>query len=95
MDDPKVSFADRGWIKNETRHIKNKNRDTVRLPRNSRNSIRGESVLAHKPGLLKPLPNVFQVENKRLKGQKRFLIKNKEQRMQLHHKLHEKSQRIN
>ena len=50
MDDPKVSSADRGWIKNETRHIKNKNRETIRLPRNSRNSKRGGSVLAHKRG---------------------------------------------
>lgn len=31
-DDPKVSSADRGWIKNEQRHIENGNRDTIRNP---------------------------------------------------------------
>jgi hypothetical protein len=31
-EDPKVSAADRGWIKNEQRHIKTGNRDTIRVP---------------------------------------------------------------
>lgn len=37
-DDPKVSSADRGWIKNEMRHIKTGNRKSIRMPGNSRNS---------------------------------------------------------
>ena len=49
-NDDKASSADRGWIKNEIRHIKNKNRKTIRLPRNSRKSRQGGSVLAHKRG---------------------------------------------
>ena len=31
-DDPNVSAADRGWIKNEQRHIETGNRDTIRNP---------------------------------------------------------------
>ncbi|MCE0484981.1 MAG: polymorphic toxin type 8 domain-containing protein [Methylacidiphilales bacterium] len=31
-NDPKASSADRGWIKNEQRQVKNGNRDTIRNP---------------------------------------------------------------
>ena len=46
-NDPKVGSADRGWIKNEVRHIQNGNRATIRLPGNSRNSTGPGKVLAH------------------------------------------------
>ena len=49
-NDPKVSSADRGWIKNEIRHIKTGNRTTIRLPRNSRESKQRGTDLAHKRG---------------------------------------------
>jgi hypothetical protein len=42
--------ADKGWIKNEMRHIENGNRSTVRLPGNSRNSTGPGKVLAHPKG---------------------------------------------
>jgi hypothetical protein len=31
-DDPNTSSSDRGWIKNEKRHIESGNRDTIRNP---------------------------------------------------------------
>lgn len=50
-NDTKQSSANRGWIKNEIRHIKNKNRKTIRNPRNSRNSkSSGGTQLVHKRG---------------------------------------------
>jgi hypothetical protein len=49
-DDPKVSSADRGWIKNEMRHIETGDRKTIRLPGNSRESNQGGKVLAHERG---------------------------------------------
>ncbi|GBC59405.1 hypothetical protein DENIS_0344 [Desulfonema ishimotonii] len=49
-NDPKVSSADRGWIKNEIRHIETGSRKTIRLPGNSRNSKQGGKVLAHPRG---------------------------------------------
>ena len=51
-EDPKVSSADRGWIKNEMRHIETGNRTSIRNPRNSRNSPHtdGGTVLAHPQG---------------------------------------------
>ena len=51
-NDPKVSSADRGWIKNEKRHVESGNRKTIRMPRNSRNSshTEGGSHLAHPKG---------------------------------------------
>lgn len=49
-DDPKVSSSDRGWIKNEKRHIRNGNRKTIRNPRNSRNSKKRGTELAHPRG---------------------------------------------
>jgi hypothetical protein len=49
-DDPKVSSSDRGWIKNEERHIKTGNRKTIRNPRNSRNSKGRGTELAHSKG---------------------------------------------
>lgn len=48
--DPKLSKADRGWIKNEMRHIKNGNRRTIRMPGNSRNSRGKGKELAHERG---------------------------------------------
>ena len=50
LNDPKQPRWIRGWIKNELRHIKNKNRKTIRLPGNSRKSKSGGKVLAHKRG---------------------------------------------
>ncbi|MCO7227522.1 RHS repeat-associated core domain-containing protein [Pleionea sp. CnH1-48] len=38
MDDPKVSSADRGWLKNDKRHIEYGNKSGLRLPRNGRKS---------------------------------------------------------
>jgi len=38
MNDPKVSSADRGWLKNDTRHIKYGNKSGLRVPRNGRKS---------------------------------------------------------
>lgn len=49
-NDPKVGSADRGWIKNEKRHIENGNRSTIRNPGNSRNSKGQGKVLAHPKG---------------------------------------------
>ncbi len=52
-NDPKVSSADRGWIKNEMRHIEFGNRKTIRMPGNSRNSnavTNPGKVLAHPKG---------------------------------------------
>lgn len=49
-EDPLASSADRGWINNEMRHIETGNRETIRLPGNSRNSPQGGKVLAHKRG---------------------------------------------
>jgi RHS repeat-associated protein len=51
-NDPNVSSADRGWIKNELRHIENGNRSSIRNPRNSRESphTEGGTVLAHPRG---------------------------------------------
>lgn len=46
-NDPKVSSFNRGWIKNELRHIKNGDRKTIRNPRNSRNSKTRGTELAH------------------------------------------------
>ncbi|WP_419868701.1 DUF6443 domain-containing protein [Chryseobacterium sp. CT-SW4] len=48
--DPKVSSFNRGWIKNELRHIKNGDRKTIRNPRNSRNSKTRGTELAHPRG---------------------------------------------
>jgi len=49
-NDPKVSSSNRGWIKNELRHIKNGDRKTIRNPRNSRNSKTRGTELAHPRG---------------------------------------------
>jgi len=52
-NDSKVSSADRGWIKNEMRHVASGNRSTIRMPGNSRNSngkINPGKVLAHPKG---------------------------------------------
>ena len=49
-NDPKASSADRGWIKNEQRHIKTGNRRTIRNPGNSRNSTGRGKELAHPRG---------------------------------------------
>lgn len=49
-DDPKVGSSDRGWIKNEMRHIETGNRKTIRNPRNSRNSRERGTELAHPRG---------------------------------------------
>ena len=49
-NDPKVGSADRGWIKNEQRHIKTGNRKSIRLPGNSRNSKKRGKELAHPRG---------------------------------------------
>ncbi len=49
-NDPKLGKADRGWIKNEMRHIKNKNRKTIRMPGNSRRSKGKGKELAHERG---------------------------------------------
>lgn len=49
-NDTKLGRADRGWLKNEMRHIKNGNRKTIRLPGNSRNSKKPGKVLAHERG---------------------------------------------
>ncbi len=38
MNDPKVSSADRGWLKNDARHIKYGNKSGLRVPRNGRKS---------------------------------------------------------
>lgn len=38
MNDPKVSSADRGWLKNDTRHVQTGNKSGLRLPRNGRKS---------------------------------------------------------
>ncbi|MES9851977.1 MAG: RHS repeat-associated core domain-containing protein [Candidatus Thiodiazotropha sp. L084R] len=38
MNDPKVSSADRGWLKNDARHIKYGNKSGLRIPRNGRKS---------------------------------------------------------
>ncbi len=38
MNDPKVSSADRGWLKNDARHIKTGNKNNLRIPRNGRKS---------------------------------------------------------
>ncbi|UKB82719.1 hypothetical protein LF887_17085 [Chryseobacterium sp. MEBOG06] len=46
-NDSKVSSFNRGWIKNEMRHIKNGDRKTIRNPRNSRNSKTRGTELAH------------------------------------------------
>lgn len=37
-NDPKVSSADRGWLKNDARHIEYGNKSGLRLPRNGRKS---------------------------------------------------------
>ncbi|WP_234096840.1 RHS repeat-associated core domain-containing protein, partial [Citrobacter portucalensis] len=49
-NDPKQPSWVRGWIKNELRHIRNKNRKTIRLPGNSRRSKDPGKVLAHRRG---------------------------------------------
>ena len=49
-NDPKVSKADKGWIKNEMRHVKNGNRKSIRNPGNSRNSKARGKELAHPRG---------------------------------------------
>jgi|GEM_PF-1498320 len=49
-NDSKVSSSERGWIKNEQRHIENGNRSTIRNPGNSRNSKGPGKVLAHPKG---------------------------------------------
>ena len=49
-NDPKQPKWVRGWIKNEIRHIKNKDRKTIRLPGNSRKSTGEGKVLAHERG---------------------------------------------
>ncbi|CAA7196728.1 DUF6443 domain-containing protein [Chryseobacterium potabilaquae] len=49
-NDAKVSSFNRGWIKNEMRHIKYGNRKTIRNPRNSRNSKTRGTELAHPRG---------------------------------------------
>lgn len=36
MDDPKLGSADRGWLKNDARHIENGNLSGLRVPRNGR-----------------------------------------------------------
>lgn len=38
MNDPKVSKADRGWLKNDARHIENGNKSGLRVPKNGRKS---------------------------------------------------------
>ncbi|WP_281986990.1 RHS repeat-associated core domain-containing protein [Aquimarina aggregata] len=38
MNDLKASSADRGWLKNDQRHIKNGNKKALRIPRNGRKS---------------------------------------------------------
>lgn len=38
MNDPKASSADRGWLKNDQRHIETGNKKALRVPRNGRNS---------------------------------------------------------
>ena len=38
MNDPKISSADRGWLKNDTRHIEYGNKSGLRVPRNGRKS---------------------------------------------------------
>lgn len=38
MNDPKVGKADRGWLKNDDRHVKTGNKSGLRLPRNGRKS---------------------------------------------------------
>ena len=38
MNDPKVSKADRGWLRNDLRHIKFGNKKGLRVPRNGRKS---------------------------------------------------------
>ncbi|OOZ37504.1 hypothetical protein [Solemya elarraichensis gill symbiont] len=38
MNDPKVSSADRGWLKNDARHIEYGNKSGLRVPRNGRKS---------------------------------------------------------
>ncbi len=37
-DDPKASSADRGWLKNDQRHIETGNKKAYRIPRNGRKS---------------------------------------------------------
>ncbi len=36
MNDPKASSADRGWLRNDARHIKTGNKSGLRVPRNGR-----------------------------------------------------------
>jgi RHS repeat-associated protein len=50
VNDPKVGSADRGWIRNEMRHIETGNRSSIRLPGNSRNSTGPGKELAHPRG---------------------------------------------
>lgn len=38
MNDPKQSSADRGWLRNDQRHIDYGNKSGLRLPRNGRKS---------------------------------------------------------
>ena len=38
MNDPKASSADRGWLRNDARHIKTGNKNAFRIPRNGRKS---------------------------------------------------------
>jgi RHS repeat-associated protein len=49
-DDPKQPRWVRGWVRNEMRHIKTKNRTSIRLPGNSRNSRTPGKELAHGRG---------------------------------------------
>ncbi len=49
-NDDKLGKTDRGWIKNEMRHIKNGNRKTIRNPGNSRRSKKRGKELAHPRG---------------------------------------------
>ncbi|WP_344812262.1 polymorphic toxin type 8 domain-containing protein, partial [Chitinophaga oryziterrae] len=49
-NDPNQSSANRGWLKNEMRHVENGNRQTLRLPGNSRNSKTRGYELAHPHG---------------------------------------------
>lgn len=49
-NDTKVGSADRGWIRNEMRHIETGNRKSIRLPGNSRNSTGRGKELAHPRG---------------------------------------------
>jgi hypothetical protein len=38
MNDPKVGSADRGWLRNDLRHVESGNIKNLRVPRNGRKS---------------------------------------------------------